>query len=61
MEEDITEPYFWSRNKKRGKRVATTTQALVVLENQIIPLSSEDIASQLKINQHSAIQKKESW
>jgi hypothetical protein len=35
---------------KRGKMVATTIQAPMVFENQIILLSNEDIVSQLETN-----------
>jgi hypothetical protein len=44
--ENVIEPGSSSVGKKRGKRAVDGTEAMKNLENQIIPLSNEDIASQ---------------
>jgi hypothetical protein len=44
--ENVIEPGSSSAGKKKGKRAVDGTEAIKNFENQIIPLSNEDIASQ---------------
>jgi hypothetical protein len=48
--EESTEPGSSSGSKKRGRRAANASQAPSSLENQMIPLSNDDIASQIELS-----------
>jgi hypothetical protein len=53
MVESGNDPGSSSGGKRRGKKVAGRSEASQMLENQIIPLANEDIASQSEMTQQS--------
>ena len=53
MEKESTKPRSSSRSKKRERRTTNASQVPNSLENQIIPLLNDDIASQIEQSHQS--------